>query len=131
MASLISELPSVADSAAILTLSSTVSMAVSRSWSVFGDCPIRGAITSSVHTLLGSPWDISTSMGSVSLPNTVAVFPVSIVRVGFLPLTLMSPSGVRVVLSEVEFADGVAVFRFLVPRYRMLLGTAIAVCVDC
>lgn len=70
-------------------------------------------------------------MDSVSLLNTVKVFPVSIVRVVFLLLTLMSPSGVRVVLSEVEFADGVAVFRFLVPGYRMLFGTAIAVCVDC
>lgn len=65
------------------------------------------------------------------LLNIVAVFPVSIVRVMFLLLTLMSPSGVRVVLSEVKFANRVAIFCFLILGYYMLFSTTIAVCVNC
>jgi hypothetical protein len=67
----------------------------------------------------------------VLLPNVVVVFLVSIVKVMFFLLTLMSLSEVQVVLSKVKFANKVAVFCFLVPRYYMLFGTAITVCVDC
>jgi hypothetical protein len=67
----------------------------------------------------------------VLLPNVATVFLVSIVKVMFLLLTLMSLSRVQVVLSKVKFANKVVVFCFLVPRYCMLFSTAIAICVNC
>ena len=124
----ISRLPSIADSATIMTLSSVVLIAKSHSWSMSGDSSLRGAAVSSVHTLLGSPWVISTSMYSVLF---LAALALSIMKVTVLLLPLTSPSGVRVVPSVVMSADIVVVFRFLVCGYRMLFGTAIAVCVDC
>lgn len=118
-------------SASDVSPSSTLSMTVSHCRSMSGDCSVRGTSVSSVHTLLGSPWVISTSMHLVSLPDTVLLPPVPVAKVMSLLLTLMSPSGVQVVLSRVVFANKVAVFRFLFFGYRMLRGTAIAVCIDC
>jgi hypothetical protein len=67
----------------------------------------------------------------VLLPNIAAVFLVSIVRVVFFLLILMFLSRVQVVLSKVKFANKVAVFCFLVPKYYMLFSTVIAICVNC